>query len=237
MNLKIMSYNTQHCLNFITREIDFDIMVDTIKKCDADIIGLQEMRDESERDDYAAQAKIMAEKLGFYYYFAEAIRFGGKNPYGNALISRYPIVSAQTVLIPDPEIKKYDGYYETRCLLKAKIDVGEEINVLVSHFGLNPDEHENAVKTVVQNLPESKTVLMGDFNMQPDNELLNPIREKLYDTANKFDEPKLSFPSDNPEIKIDYIFTSNDLNVISADIPAIVSSDHRPHLATIELKG
>lgn len=237
MNLKIMSYNTQHCLNFITREIDFDIMVDTIKKCDADIIGLQEMRDESERDDYAAQAKIMAEKLGFYYYFAEAIRFGGKNPYGNALISRYPIVSAETVLIPDPEIKKYDGYYETRCLLKAKIDVGEEINVLVSHFGLNPDEHENAVKTVVQNLPESKTVLMGDFNMQPDNELLNPIREKLYDTANKFDEPKLSFPSDNPEIKIDYIFTSNDLNVISADIPAIVSSDHRPHLATIELKG
>ena len=80
-------------------------------------------------------------------------------------------------------------------------------------------------------------MLMGDFNMQPDNELLNPIREKLYDTANKFDEPKLSFPSDNPEIKIDYIFTSNDLNVISADIPAIVSSDHRPHLATIELKG
>jgi len=235
MNIKIMSYNTQHCLNYVTREIDFDIMVDTIKKCGADIIGLQEMRDESEAADYDAQAKIMAEKLGFHYYFAEAIRFSGKNPYGNALISRYPIKKAETILIPDPEIKKYDGYYETRCLLKAEIEVGGGLNVLVSHFGLNPDEHENAVKTVIQNLPEGKTVLMGDFNMQPDNELLNPIREKLYDTADKFETELFSFPSDVPDRKIDYIFTSNDLKVIDADIPALVSSDHRPHLAKIDL--
>lgn len=230
-----MSYNTQHCLNYVTREIDFDIMVDTIKKSGADIIGLQEMRDESEAADYDAQAKIMAEKLGFHYYFAEAIRFSGKNPYGNALISRYPIKKAETILIPDPEIKKYDGYYETRCLLKAEIEVGGGLNVLVSHFGLNPDEHENAVKTVIQNLPEGKTVLMGDFNMQPDNELLNPIREKLYDTADKFETELFSFPSDVPDRKIDYIFTSNDLKVIDADIPALVSSDHRPHLAKIDL--
>ena len=105
-----MSYNTQHCLNFITREIDFDIIADTIKKCDADIIGLQEIRDEGQNADYQSQAKIIAEKLGYhYYYFAEAICFGGVNPYGNAIISRYPIISAETIMIPDPEIKKYDA--------------------------------------------------------------------------------------------------------------------------------
>ena len=92
-----MSYNTQHCLNYITRKIDFEIMADTIKKCGADIIGLQEMRDESEHEEYQAQAKILAEKLAFYYYFAEAIRFDGVNPYGNAIISRYPIKNAETV--------------------------------------------------------------------------------------------------------------------------------------------
>lgn len=235
MKIKLMSYNTQHCLNYVTREIDYDIMVDTIKKCEADIVGLQEMRDESARDDYEAQAKIMAEKLGFYYYFAEAIRFGGENPYGNALISRYPIKNAQTIIIPDPEVKKYDGYYETRCLLKAEIEVGGGLNVLVSHFGLNPDEQENAVETVIDNLPENKTVLMGDFNMEPDNVLLNPIREKLYDTADKFETQLLSFPSDIPDRKIDYIFTSRDVFVIDADIPPIVSSDHRPHLTTVEV--
>jgi len=235
MNIKIMSYNTQHCLNYVTREIDYDIMVDTIKKCSADIIGLQEMRDESERADYEAQAKIMAEKLGFYYYFAEAIRFGGLNPYGNALISRFPILRAETIIIPDPEVKKYDGYYETRCLLKAEIEVGGGLNVLVSHFGLNPDEHENAVNTVVANLADKNCVLMGDFNMEPDNVILKPIRERMYDTADKFNSELFSFPSDIPDRKIDYVFTSSDVKVIDADIPAIVSSDHRPHLATIEV--
>ncbi len=37
-------------------------------------------------------------------------------------------------------------------------------------------------------------------------------------------------------MKIDYIFVSKDLKVESADIPEIVSSDHRPHIATIELE-
>ena len=147
-----MSYNTQHCLNFITREIDFDIIADTIKKCEADIIGLQEIRDEGQDADYQSQAKIIAEKLGYqYYYFAEAIRVGGVNPYGNAIISRYPIISAETIRIPDPKTKKYDGHYESRCILKARIDAGNGLDVFVSHFGLNPDEQENAVETVVLN--------------------------------------------------------------------------------------
>ena len=237
MKIKFMSYNTQHCLNFITREIDFDIIADTIKKCEADIIGLQEIRDEGQDADYQPQAKIIAEKLGYhYYYFAEAIRFGGVNPYGNAIISRYPIISAETIMIPDPEIKKYDGYYETRCLLKATIDVRNGLNVLVSHFGLNPDEQENAVETVVSNMPNEHCVLMGDFNMEPDNQILNPIMQSLQDTAKVFSTYKLSFPSDTPKVKIDYIFVSKDLKVEYADIPEIISSDHRPHVATIELE-
>ena len=237
MKIKFMSYNTQHCLNFITKEIDFDIIADTIKKCEADIIGLQEIRDEGQDADYQSQAKIIAEKLGYhYYYFAEAIRLEGVNPYGNAIISRYPIISAETIMIPDPEIKKYDGYYETRCLLKATIDVRNGLNVLVSHFGLNPDEQENAVETVVSNMPKEHCVLMGDFNMEPDNQILNPIMQGLQDTAKFFSTYKLSFPSDTPEVKIDYIFVSKDLKVEYADIPEIISSDHRPHVATIELE-
>ena len=72
-------------------------------------------------------------------------------------------------------------------------------------------------------------------NMEPDNPILNPIRERMVDTAKHFAEPKLSFPSDKPEIKIDYIFVSPDVQVIDADIPAIVAADHRPHTATVKL--
>lgn len=234
--MKFMSYNTQHCLNFLTQQIDFDIMVDTMRRCEADVVGLQEILGEGTDPNFVAQAKILAERMGFYYYFAKAIDFGENNPYGIALISRYPILSAEVVFIPDPPVRQYDGYYETRVLLKTRIDVAGGLNVLVSHFGLNPDEQENAVQTVMANLPKDRCVLMGDFNMEPDNPILSPIMQSLYDTAQKFSSPKLSFPSDKPDRKIDYILVSEDLKVENADIPEIISSDHRPHIATIELE-
>ena len=236
MEIKFMSYNTQNCLNFLTQQIDYDIIVNTIERCGADVVGLQEILDDGTDPAFVAQTKIIAKRLGFYYYFAKAIDFGENNPYGIALVSRYPILSTEIVFIPDPPVRKYDGYYETRILLKTVIDVGGGLNVLVSHFGLNPDEHENAVRTVMSNLPENRCVFMGDFNMEPDNPLLKPIMNRLYDTAQNFTSPKLSFPSDNPRVKIDYIFVSKDIKVKCADIPEIVSSDHRPHLATIELE-
>ena len=76
---------------------------------------------------------------------------------------------------------------------------------------------------------------MGDFNMRPENPLLNLIREKMKDTAEKFEGERLSFPSDAPVEKIDYIFVSPDVEVLSADIPATVASDHRPHVAELAL--
>lgn len=233
--MKIMTFNTQHCLNYLEQKIDFDIMADAIKKCDADIIGLNEMRGECDKAaDYADQTAILSRLTGIQnYYFAEAIKFSGINPYGNAMLTKLPIISAETIIIPDPNPKKYDGYYETRCVLKAKL--AGDITVLISHFGLNPDEQENAVKTIIENLANERCILMGDFNMEPDNPILNPIRERMVDAAKYFDEPKLSFPSDKPEIKIDYIFVSSDIEVIEADIPAIVAADHRPHTATVNL--
>ncbi len=231
--MKFMSFNTQHCLNYIKRNIDFDIMAEAIKTCGADVVGLNEMRSVcKDVSDYADQTAILSKLTGLNnYYFAEAIKFQGVKPYGNALLSRLPIISAETISIPDPEIKKYDGYYETRCVLKAKLEGG--ITMLITHFGLNPDEHENAVKTVLANLEAEKCILMGDFNVRPDNPILNPIREKMVDTEICFREPKFSFPSDKPDRKIDYIFVSPDVEIISADIPEIVASDHRPHIAEL----
>jgi len=76
---------------------------------------------------------------------------------------------------------------------------------------------------------------MGDFNVTPSNSVLAPIRSVMYDTAEKFDTDKLSFPSDAPDRKTDYIFVSRDIEVQDADIPSIIASDHRPHTATLKL--
>lgn len=231
--MKLMSFNTQHCLNYIRQEIDYQVMADAILKCEADVVGLNEMRNKGVDKGYDKQAEILADLTGLnHHYFAEAIKFDGKNPYGNALISRFPIVSAETIIVPDPDPKTGTDYYETRCLLKAKLSNGATI--LVIHFGLNPDEQENAVRTVVENLEPEKCILMGDFNVKPEDALLAPIRERMKDTADMFIGPMLSFPSDRPTRKIDYIFVSPDIEIVSAAIPPIVASDHRPHTAEIK---
>ncbi|MBP5631240.1 MAG: endonuclease/exonuclease/phosphatase family protein [Clostridia bacterium] len=238
MKLRLMSFNTQHFLGYMTRKIDFKASAKLISDLGADIVGLQEIRSRgTDVNEYDDQTARMCELTGFYGYFAEAIKFGGTEPYGNALLSRYPIKSAQTVMIPDPAVRGYKGYYETRCVLKAEIDVPGGLTVLVTHFGLNPDEQENAVKTVTGLIGNERTVLMGDFNVLPGDPILLPIREKLYDTAESFPswESGMSFPSDRPDRKIDYIFTSKDIKVLKAEIPAASVSDHRPYTADAEI--
>ena len=232
--MKLMVYNTQHCLNYLEKFIDFPLMAKVIKAFDPDVVGLNEMRGLGESEEYQNQTGILSKLTGLeHYYFAEAIKFNGANPYGNGLLSKQPILKAERIYVPDPPVRQYDGYYETRCLLKAELANG--LTVLVIHFGLNPDEQENAVQTVLQHVKQEKCILMGDFNVEPNAEVLLPIRERMKDTADLFEKPLLSFPSDNPKKKIDYIFVSPDIEVISADIPAVIGADHRPHVAEIKL--
>ena len=59
------------------------------------------------------------------------------------------------------------------------------------------------------------------------------IRE-MKDSSDLYTENLLSFPSDKPKKRIDYIFVSPDVEFVSADIPAIVAADHRPAVAEIK---
>ncbi len=230
----VMSFNTQHCLNYVEQKIDFEIMARAIKQCDADVVGLNEIHGEGKDEEYTDQTKTLSELTGLEnHYFAKATYIDNCGPFGNAILSRYPIISVENIPIPDPEVKSGTELYETRCLLKAKLANG--ITVMITHFGLNHDEHLNAVRVVTENIEKEKCILMGDFNAEPDNEVLNPIRELLFDTAALYSSDLLSFPSIDPYKKIDYIFTSRDLKVITADIPNIVAADHRPHTAEIAL--
>ena len=57
--MKIMSFNTQSCTNYITQEIDYKIMADAIIKCDADIVGLNEIHEESHMENYSFQTRML----------------------------------------------------------------------------------------------------------------------------------------------------------------------------------
>ena len=199
-----MSFNTQHCLNYVERKIDFDIMAKAILDCGADIVGLNEIRGEGMGTDYTAQTERLSELTGLgYYYFAPAIEVKNGGPYGNAFLSKIPILKAETVMIPDPVVKQ-GGRYETRCILKVLLEGG--ITVLVTHFGLNPDEQENAVKTVVANITDEKCILMGDFNVVPENSMLAPIREScvIFACVHVDFEPVFSYGRNGDLAVVDY---------------------------------
>ena len=235
MKITVMSFNIQHCFNYVTKEIDFDAFAREIRSVGADIVGLNEVRGEGPDPEYTEQARILGEMLGFNYYFGQSTLIDGENPYGNAVLSKYPILSARTVGIPDPEVPAYDGYYETRSVLEAKIDVAGGLTVNVTHFGLNPDEAANAAETVQNLIKDERYIVRGDFNITPDDPLLLPLRERLYDTAELFGPDVKSYPSDAPEVRIDHMFASRDIKVLSARVPAHVVSDHRPYVTEIEI--
>ena len=232
MKLKVVSFNVQHFIRYLEQRIDIDFFEQVLRSLDADVIGLNEVYGGGVMTDQVAE---MGRRLGYHTFFAKAIDAWGEGPYGNGLLSRYPILSARTVQVPDPEVQNSDGYYETRCILQAQLDVPLGLQVNVVHMGLNPEEQQSAICELCGRVSPSRALLMGDFNTTPDDLALCPLLSFMQDSARLFDEEKLSFPSDAPEMKIDYILHTPDLAALSADIPPLVTSDHRPHIAIFEV--
>lgn len=241
MELKIFTYNIQHGLDYKKllnkeRVIDLDLISNIIKKYNPDIIGLNEVYNDVDGKVTVEQVKYIANKLGYNYcYFGRAITILETIDYGNAIISRFPIEDIKVHMIEDPIIKDENVHYETRNIIETKINVnGVMINVFVTHIGLATTEQKNGIDKLMSLINNEKIVIVGDFNMEEDNGNIKRLSNIVDNTSYLFDDIKLSFPSINSKIKIDYIFTKN-LKVKEAKILNEVGSDHLPVIAKIEL--
>ncbi len=237
--LKIASFNVQSmckCPTDTKWNYDPSFSAEVIKKYTPEIVGLNEVSSGYDGSEFGEEPKGLAKEANYSFYFYAPIMEFPQRHYGNGLLSKYPIKHAEMIPIPDPLVKDEDAYYQARCILKAEIDVLGGITVLVTHFGLAKAEKKNAVQTVIKTLGENpkKTILMGDFNVEPDCEFLNPIKEILKDTAEGYDENKLlSWPATDPDRKIDYIFVSKDITVENTYVANEVGSDHRMIVAEL----
>lgn len=237
--MKVMTFNIQHCLDYKKRIVDTNLFAYAIKKHNVDFCGLNEVRGAGPLEDYTDQTNAIADRIGFYGFFGEAIKVKSTSPYGNAVVSRYPFKSVETIKIPDPEKQNEldrDGepvHYESRCIIKAIINAEDkEICILVTHFGLALSERKNAVEKLCEIIDNTDLplILMGDFNTEPDDEILSPLSERLksvYASEN-------TFPSDNPQIKIDYIFYRG-LECIHSETINEIYADHLPITAEFEI--
>lgn len=227
--MRVMTFNIQHALDYKNKIIDTDLFADAIKQNHVDICGLNEVRGKGPVDGYTDQTNSIADAINYKRYFAKAVMIEGTSPYGNALVSKYPITSAETVPIPKLKFKSPFKYHEPRCVLKAIIDHnGEKVCIMVCHMGLSDGERKMAVKTICKLLDsiEVPIILMGDFNTTPDDKVLEPLFKRL----NSVNTSEPTFPSDKPEIKIDYIFYKG-LECSYSETVNKIYADHLPIIA------
>ena len=232
--MKIMTFNIQSCKDYITKEFNYKICGALIKEINPDILGLNEVTNgfvPEKGPRYIRQVDALKEYCDYpYSYFGEAIKIHDIAPYGNALLSKYEPKDIETIIIPDPE-KTEDCYYETRSIIKCEI---KGIIFIITHMGLANGERINAVKEII-NLTKNEIkpiILMGDFNMEPDSDIIKPLYDYYDDTTPLIKGNIKTFPSINSEIKIDYIMIKKNTNIKIKEVKVIekVASDHFPLL-------
>lgn len=235
MNITAMTYNIQSGHN-LDRQLNIDYAASVIREVQPDFAVINEVRSHSTLTGPVDQANELGRLAGYYPVFGKSIDLQ-VGEYGNAFLTRHPLLETEVIQIPDVPEGEREGHFEHRTIQRSVIDVkGRRITVLGTHFGLSPAEQRLAVQKAVETIKkeENPVILMGDLNVTPDNEILQPMFSVLKDTADGALTPK-TYPSGKPKIKIDYIFHSEHFKKISMRSMNTQRSDHRPLIARLTI--
>jgi endonuclease/exonuclease/phosphatase family metal-dependent hydrolase len=222
--LRVATYNVHSC-----RGLDFRMTPARIAKVaastGADVIALEEVR--------AGQADEIASRLGFFHVFGEADVLGGY-PFGNAILTRYPIVSSHNYAIGVPK-------REQRACIRADIELapGRIAHVFAVHLGLSSAERRYQVSRLLS--PEilgsseiaGTLILLGDFNEFFDGGVDRTIRSRL----DRVD--KRTYPGLLPLFGIDRIYFDAAITVtamrLKRSFRALFASDHVPLIGDLNI--
>lgn len=230
-DIRIMSYNIHHGISR-DGKLDINKIAEVIRESGAQIVGLQEVDYRFIRTFFRDQARELAEKLDMHYYFGENFTLFGAG-YGNAVLSKFPIVSASNLQL--------DSKGEQRGVVSARIDIhGKEVNFLVTHLSLNRSIRDTQLQQIRKyiGLLEDEVILVGDFNSTPEAGEIMYMERELKEAAKEMGKEDLyTFVArDGARERIDYIFLSPEIAV--SDVYTIESdaSDHLPLVADIGIK-
>ncbi|MFQ5552335.1 MAG: endonuclease/exonuclease/phosphatase family protein [Thermoplasmata archaeon] len=223
--------------------IDPDLYVEVIRDSLADVIALQESDTARFTSGHLDLVGYLGAVLGYHTAYGPPTR---EQSFGVALLSRYPILIADSVFLTSSEAK--------RPLLVAQIDVvGVPIWILVLHMGLEAADRDIQVAEVLARaaaLP-GPVVVAGDFNACPSGmcpmqevgdgvyaSMTGAYRDVWTEAGFARDDPLgFTFAARDPRQRIDYVFVSSDLTVLGAVRPRtpteILASDHLPVLAVL----
>src|SRR4030042_4344949 len=190
----------------------FDQITDFIDKAGANIIGLQEVKDNGSGENIIKHLN----NLGYHHVFAPAEYTWDNRTYffGPAVFSRYPIKSSEA----------FDLHREdSRAAIKADIKINGRLlhifSIHLIHTHQQPSEiQEKEVENLIKVLPPEHAVVMGDFNATPDSNPIQKMKSVITDADPKSNPTWSVYPEgckdcrpNKVNIKLDYIFTTPDL--------------------------
>ena len=231
--VRVMSYNLHQGFDVHGRH-GLEELARVIEAEDPDIVALQEVSRGWVVNGSVDMLEWLSQRLEMDYVWGPA----ADPVWGNAVLSRLPIVSSQNHEMPNNDTLRLD-----RGFLTVEIDVGggETIDVIATHF--HSGDGDSAIRVpqamaVLEAVDSSRTtVLIGDFNAHPDHpEMLLFADAGFNDTfvASRTTGDGFTYPADDPWERIDYVWASSDLKARNFSVPDSLASDHLAVAATLD---
>ncbi len=239
--LRVATYNIHKGVQGIgpARRLEIHNLGLAVETLDADIVCLQEVRAQNWREAAyftrwpdLPQAQYLAPDGYEAVYHTNAITRYGEH--GNALLSRWPIISHRHEDMSDHR-------FEQRGLLHVQVlAMGRPMHVIVVHFGLIPASRLRQTFQLRRYIarevpPEAPLLVAGDFN-----DWGTRVRRLLrVDSLRSFEGPRtLTYPSRFPVAQLDHIYARG-LHPLSLAAPRgrvwRRMSDHLPLIAEFQL--
>lgn len=177
----------------------------------------------------------LSRKLDMPYVWAPA----ADSVWGNAILSKYPIVESSVHPMPNNSGIPMDRSYATAVI---SLDDSTRLTVLATH--LHHVEEEGHLRTPqVRALLDAwggreRTVLMGDLNGQPSDTEIVLLEEAglvdVFAASPEYDGAGYTFPARDPRRRIDYIWVSPDLRPTDFSLSGGSASDHLAVAVTLD---
>lgn len=249
MSVRILQWNV------LFRE-SAERIVDVLKDVDADILCLQELTSVSGHNEGINVPSHIAEQLGFneFYQIAqEWDRPGDRHTLGNGIFSRYPLIRTDAVFVrPSQGINPHDPAQEGRVYVEADVALpdGTTLTVGTAHLsyipgGVMTPEKRQEIDALIAAATKhaERYVFTGDLNEPPESYTVKTLEAHLrhcgppYDVLTWPTRPFQSLEHVEHSLgwRIDYVFATQDLSVVDADVVDTDVSDHLPIVVELDV--
>ena len=248
MRLKLVTYNIHRAIG-VDRRFRPDRIAEILAHHAPDVALLQEVDEGVPRSRELHLARELARMLGFPHYAVGHNVELRRGRYGNATLSRHPILRERNVDL-SVDGRKRRGCQHTTLEARSAQGVARRLEVFNLHLGLSARERARQIGILVRSREfaaldaHESCVVGGDFNDW--RHLLHPIFTEIlgFRCATGVGQavPRLvnTFPSFGPTAALDRIYVRGSLRVLAAArcrLPlSRVASDHLPVVAEIELR-